>query len=264
LCGTDESLEAVRLLLQHGADVDARMTCDDDDDDDAPAAPAQQEYASYPRGATALHMAAASCFEQRALAAVLLQAGALVDARAGALGWTPLMMASSYSLSLTHCLLAAGASPRAADARGECALHQVVFIAAALLRRKSAARGFAQGGADSAAAVAEAETRHGADAPVTRMLRLAAAGVPRSWRRANAAAFPPAFRATVRTLLLCAMRRAFLREADLFDAVVSRAPGGAPGRLAHFPVPRGFTRTETGAPTGGCCGAGARGARQRL
>jgi hypothetical protein len=184
-------------------------------------------------------------------------------------------MASSYSLSLTHCLLAAGASPLAANAGGECALHQVVactsrlerynsywsevlrrtdaahvarrcmrrnarvyygnwlfaddevdvapFIAAALLRRAHAMRGFAPRTTHvGAEAVAEAATRHGADAPLTRMLRLAAAGVPLSWRRANAAAFPPAFRATVRALLLCALRGAFLRQADAFDAVVSR------------------------------------------
>jgi hypothetical protein len=266
----------VRLLLQHGADVNARMTYDDDDDD-AATVHRKDEFAAYPRNATALHMAAASCIEERALAAALLQAGACVDARAGAWGWTPLLLASSYSLSLTLCLLAAGASPLVADAGGECALHKVVactskldryndfhwskavrrtdaahvargrmrrngrycneqewpfvdeevdvapFIAAALLRAAHAPRrSFAPGTHVGAEAVVEAATRHGADAPLTRMLRLAAAGVPLSWRRANAAAFPPAFRASVRTLLLCALRGAFLRQADSFDAVVSR------------------------------------------
>ncbi len=67
---------------------------------------------------------------------------------------------------------------------------------------------------------------HGGDAAVTRMLRLAHAGVPLCWSRAVAHAFPDAFRAVVRALLLC---RARVGECGLhrlddacFDAVVAR------------------------------------------
>ncbi len=258
-------------LLQHGADVEARIP------DDADAA---DEHDAYPYGSTALHMAAAACVEEPSLAEALLQHGASVDARSKEEQLTPLMLASHYSLSLTHCLLAAGASPLATDAGGECALQKCVtcertldrynvcwdvlrrtdeahtararrtarygrewpfaedrlavapFIAAALLQRAYALRAFAPAVHVGDVAVAAAAQLHGADAPITRMLRLARAGVPLSWRRDNAAAFPPAFRAVVRTLLLCVARGArlhalsepdgFLCHADEFDAVVAR------------------------------------------
>jgi hypothetical protein len=80
------------------------------------------------------------------------------------------------------------------------------LIAATLLKRCYAMHDFEEAHARGAADTAE--RLHGADAPVTRMLRLAQARVPLAWRRDNACAFPQSFRAVVQTLLLCRARDA--------------------------------------------------------
>jgi hypothetical protein len=85
------------------------------------------------------------------------------------------------------------------------------FIAAALLTRACAMPGFER--AFLAPAVSVAATEQRAGAVVTRMLTLAAAGVPLAWHRDNTASFPAAFREVVRTLLLCRARHARLRAA---------------------------------------------------
>jgi hypothetical protein len=99
------------------------------------------------------------------------------------------------------------------------------LIIAPMLTRIYTADGYPQDASlQHAADVAEAV--HGADAVVTRMLRLAQAGVPPAWSRGAARGFPPPFRAVVRTLLLCRACRpqCSLRGLDdaLFDAIVAR------------------------------------------
>lgn len=272
--GTIGLLSCVRLVLQNGADVDARMLNDDFD------AASAEQYASYPYGSTALHMVAVQGGENAALLKLLLEHGASVEARTEKEGFTALLIASTCSLPLTCCLLDAGASPLRKRSGGDCALQACIanctlelvdykshgvlcrtdalhmarkqrnagygnawpftkgevdvapFIAAALLKQAYEMRGFKPKKHIGNAGVAMAVRTHGANAAVTRMARLANAGVPISWRRNNASAFPPAFRAVVRTLLMCLAHCArlharaepggFVFDApDVFDAIVA-------------------------------------------
>jgi hypothetical protein len=115
------------------------------------------------------------------------------------------------------------------DGHWHFAEHEVdmapLMTALMLTRIATPTGGYAPDAPLRAAAHMAAEV-HGGDAAVTRMLRLAHAGVPLTWSRGTAHAFPDAFRAVVRALLLC---RARVRECGLhrlddacFDAVLAR------------------------------------------
>jgi hypothetical protein len=107
-------------------------------------------------------------------------------------------------------------APRQQSNRGRSAgqwlfpTHEVPMsplIVARMLPRIATEDGYVEGAAAALAFAADvAEGRHGGAAAVTRMLRLAAAGVPLTWRRGCARAFPRRFKAVVRALLLCRAR----------------------------------------------------------
>jgi hypothetical protein len=142
------SLQVVRLLLRHGANVHARIRRIDDDEGEC-------RYHAYVERATPLLMAASgSRREVPDLAEMLLAAGAKVDAYCDDGEHTSLMLTvEGCSLRMTHCLLRAGASPLVIDDYDECALQKLVMCTAeplhsrrcfrsidgALLRRADAA-----------------------------------------------------------------------------------------------------------------------------